>query len=277
MLSPVMEVTSRSGLMTTELIQTDKTANSVLSAQDIGEVRKNVPFQILVTNFSKKAVNLPDNMLIVVGTKQPKMDIAYEKVESSSETSVTAVHNKESEERWTQMEWHWQGATAIKKRKAYDWRQELKTDQKFQEHREKFLQMIKQLKWMSDRHLALISIFEHRIKLMIGLEETLHCVRHPAGPKPWEVREGKIQKMPEMKVVEPAETEWAAPIVFAQKNGVSLTFRVDYRNPKAVSVHDYYPYHRWMRVSNHSRTRWCCPGLTLIAANAKGDWRRWSR
>lgn len=55
--------------MTTETIETHKQTNSVRPAQGVYKVRQNVPFQILVTSFSKRSVTLPKSMLTTGGTE----------------------------------------------------------------------------------------------------------------------------------------------------------------------------------------------------------------
>lgn len=94
-----MAITSRSGLMTMERIQTDQQTNRVLPVQGIGELRKHVTFQMLVTNVSKKPVNSPKNMLTAVGTETAETTIAYATMGSSTETDLTAVHYMKWENR----------------------------------------------------------------------------------------------------------------------------------------------------------------------------------
>lgn len=67
--SPVMGVIAQSGLMIIVRIQTDKPTNTVLPARGFEKVQTHVSFLILVTNFSKKAVSVPKNMLLPVGTE----------------------------------------------------------------------------------------------------------------------------------------------------------------------------------------------------------------
>lgn len=47
--------------------------------------------------------------------------------------------------------------------------------------------------------------------------------------------------MLKMKVIEPARTEWASPIVLEPKKDGSLPFCVDYGKLKSVTVRDSYP------------------------------------
>lgn len=46
------------------------------------------------------------------------------------------------------------------------------------------------------------------------------------------------------KAIEPAQTEQAAPIIFAAKTDVSIRFYVDYRKLTAAIIKDSYPLQR---------------------------------
>lgn len=76
----------------------DNPTNSVRAAYGMYKARDNVPFQILVTNFSKRPVTLPENMPILVDTKLPETIVPYDDLAPSSNTEVGAVHKKYSED-----------------------------------------------------------------------------------------------------------------------------------------------------------------------------------
>lgn len=44
-----------------------------------------------------------------------------------------------------------------------------------------------------------------------------------------------------LKVIKPAQNEWASPIIFAPKKDRSLLFYIDYRMLNAITVCDSYP------------------------------------
>lgn len=60
--------------------------------------------------------------------------------------------------------------------------------------------------------------------------------------------------MLEMNEIEPAETEWNAPIVIELKKNGLLAFGVYYRKLNAVTKVTHTPYPKWMRVLMCSET-----------------------
>lgn len=67
-----------------------------------------------------------------------------------------------------------------------------------------------------------VSINKHWIHLPPVQENPVHCASYRAGPTEQEYEKSEIEKILEMKVFEPAETEWAAAIVYALQNGSLL-------------------------------------------------------
>lgn len=63
----------------------------------------------------------------------------------------------------------------------------------------------------------------------------------PCGTKIREFEKAEIKKVLSQKVIKPAQTKWAAPIVFALKMDDSLRFGVDYRKLYTVTKRDLCP------------------------------------
>ena len=57
----------------------------------------------------------------------------------------------------------------------------------------------------------------------------MHQQPYRAGPTQRELERKEIQSMLDKGVIEPANTEWASPIVFVPKPDGTLRFCVDYR------------------------------------------------
>lgn len=81
---------------------------------------------------------------------------------------------------------------------------------------------------------------KRRIEPLDDNTQPVHSATYRAEPKTLELGKIKIDKMLKDNITEPAETEWAAPIVFAPKKDDSLRFCDDYRRLHAVKKQDPY-------------------------------------
>jgi Reverse transcriptase (RNA-dependent DNA polymerase) len=91
--------------------------------------------------------------------------------------------------------------------------------------------------FMWDDRLGEIRTVEHRITT-IGPPVASQPYR--AGTASRELIDKEIQRMLDMKVIEPASGPWSAPIVLIQKPDGSIRFCIDYRKLNDVSVNDSY-------------------------------------
>ena len=62
-----------------------------------------------------------------------------------------------------------------------------------------------------------------------------------AGPKTRELEQAEVDKQLKAGVIEPAMSEWAAPVLFAPKKDGKLRFCIDYRKLNSMTVKDTYP------------------------------------
>lgn len=76
---PVMVTASGSSLMTIKMRSNQKTMNRILPARDIKYLRPHRAISILVKNFLKKFVLLPNHTIIAVGTKLPSTIVTRRK------------------------------------------------------------------------------------------------------------------------------------------------------------------------------------------------------
>lgn len=106
--------------------------------------------------------------------------------------------------------------------------------------REKFRNMLKRYSSMWDGTLGEIQIAQHCIELVPG---TRPIAQPPyrAGPKAREVEGKEVEKMLKAGVIEPAQSEWASPVLLVSKPDGSLRFCVDYRKLNTITVKDTYP------------------------------------
>lgn len=79
---------------------------------------------------------------------------------------------------------------------------------------------------MWDGHLGCISKAKRGIKLFSDYTKPIHAAPYRAGPKTQEFEKTEIEQMLKNKIIGPAQTEWAGPIVSTTKKDVSLRFCV---------------------------------------------------
>lgn len=69
----------------------------------------------------------------------------------------------------------------------------------------------------------------------------IHSAPYRADPAARPFEKEDLEKMTKMCVIDPAQTEYAAPIIISPKKYGSLRFCVDYRKLNAVYIGDAYP------------------------------------
>ena len=103
--------------------------------------------------------------------------------------------------------------------------------------------LLKKYEGLFDGTLGEINITEHRIQLKDDAAP-VHAQPYRAGPSAREFEHTEIKKMLDQKVIEPAQSEWASPVVIAPKKDGSLRFCVDHRKLNDLTVKDSYPLRR---------------------------------
>ena len=106
--------------------------------------------------------------------------------------------------------------------------------------RERFRRILKKYSRMWEGTLGEINTTVHRVELIPGTRPTAQAP-YRAGPKAREIEDAEVQKMLEAGVIEPAQSEWASPVLLVPKPDGSMRFCVDYRRFYAVTVKDTYP------------------------------------
>ena len=107
--------------------------------------------------------------------------------------------------------------------------------------RRDILQMLERHEGMwTPGKLGEINITEHRIELQPGIRP-IRSQPYRQGPATRELVAKNVREMIEANVIEPAQSEWASPIVFAPKKDGTLRFCVDYRKLNAATIADTYP------------------------------------
>lgn len=98
-----------------------------------------------------------------------------------------------------------------------------------------------------DAYLA-SNMSKHRIQLLEVTVELVHSVSCRARPKTKKFENVESDKMLAQKLIEPDQTERAAPIVSDPKRDGTLCFHADYSRLYALirKIHVSYPKNRWM-------------------------------
>ena len=101
-------------------------------------------------------------------------------------------------------------------------------------------QLLKKYEKLFDGTLGEINTTKHRIQLKNDALP-VHAQPYRAGPSAREFEHLEVNKMLEHNVIEPAQSEWASPVVIAPKKDGSLRFCVDYRKLNDLTIKDSYP------------------------------------
>lgn len=107
-----------------------------------------------------------------------------------------------------------------KNRKTKNWEDKIQLGNPFEEYREDFFRFLSEFESMWDGHLGWIRIAKHWIGLTADDTHPIQCAPYIYGLYPQELEWMGIAKMLAMDNIEPTQTEWAAPVVFALKSMV---------------------------------------------------------
>ena len=106
--------------------------------------------------------------------------------------------------------------------------------------RERFRRMLNKYSKLWDGTLSEISTTVYRIELVPETRPIAQAL-YRAGLKAREIEDVEVQKMLEAGVNEPAQSEWASPVLLVPKPDGSMRFCEEYRRLNAVTVKDTYP------------------------------------
>ena len=188
--------------------------------------RSNVPFKVTVANFKNTAVTLHKNQIIGHAIPQPSTGvypITEEQLDSFRDRS-----QQRKEENCQPSEMKTQSLDDLDFSHLSD---DLIT---------KVKAMLKKHEAMWNGKLGTIRTPPHRIQLKEG-SNAIHAHPYRAGPEARKAEEKEVQRMLNEQVIEPAQSEWASPVVLVNKPDGSLRFCIDYRKLNALTVKDTYP------------------------------------
>jgi len=100
--------------------------------------------------------------------------------------------------------------------------------------------MLRKHESMWSGQLGEINVTEMRIDLVPDAKP-FKSAPYRAGPKTRELERAEIDKQLKAGIIEPAYSEWAAPVLFAPKKDGKLRFCIDYRKLNSMTQKDTYP------------------------------------
>ena len=252
----VRVVTNKHGLIMVDTIAKLFNNHICMIGNGIAQVTPGEPFKILVANFSNHTVTLLKNQKVATAEAHPTSIMETEatladmlgmtKEEPSSQEDVqtnntyrkrkmnardTELINKHlADLRESHMEKDDQPITA----------KDIPLDDVNQEYHEEIREMLKEHERMWLGELGEINVTEHSIDL-IPNARPFKSPPFRAGPKTRELEQFEVTKQLKAGVIEPAQSEWAAPVLFAPKKDGRLRFCIDYRKLNEMTVKDSYP------------------------------------
>ena len=196
-------------------------------ASGVAEVRPHVPFRVRVINPTHQTSTLPKGMVIGHAEFQPEQILSLDADPEGPSGGVPSV-----------------AATSVPKDATQGvevpWSDRVDLAHLDPKERTAVLAMLEPHREMWDGRLGTVTATSHRIDVVPGAKP-IHAQPYRAGARAREVERQEIEKMLTQKVIEPASSEWASPIVLVPKSDGSLRFCVDYRRLNAITVPDTYP------------------------------------
>ena len=247
----VSVVSREGGLLVIEPRAQLATNRLVSASNGIAEAKPNVAFNIFLANFSKRTVRLQKGQIIAqanrtsVGVQDltPQVTRGFvASILSIPEADLEASLPDDGKSREPSPT---NGATLPKapdkSNAEEDWREKLKLEHVDERMRTEIMAMLErhQHMWAKNR-LGEISATEHRIELKDGTTP-IRQQAYRQGLKRRQQTEAAVKQMLDAGVIEPANTEWASPVVLAPKPDGSQRFCVDYRKLNMETVADAYP------------------------------------
>ena len=104
----------------------------------------------------------------------------------------------------------------------------------------KIRDMLKKHEHLWSGKLGATTAVKHHIQLVPGARP-FKSAPYRVGPKTRELEEFEVKKQLAAGVIEPSNSEWAAPVLFAPKKDDRLRFCIDYRKLNTMTIKDSYP------------------------------------
>ena len=213
--------TTAAGLVFIEPKPTLQARQRISVTNGLHEVRPNVPFTLLLANFTKNDRRLPKNTVIAYAQRSsvtlvtPPPDVVAPIAEAlnipqpakpeTNETDATATNETDNSQ-------------------PPDWHDKIDLSHIDEEQRSKILTMLaKHSSMWEDGKLGAITATKHRIELEPNTKP-IRSMPYRQGPAVREIVKEHVTKMLDAGVIEPSHGEYASPVVLAPKKDGTLRF-----------------------------------------------------
>ncbi|CAN8063812.1 unnamed protein product [Agarophyton chilense] len=210
----------------------------------------NQPFKVCLSNFSSNDVKLPRNTNVGIALPAPQGvftvshtdlgKVAFDKEGGCANASTTTKVSMN-----TNLESKLTDKASVDKEEEPDPERQLQDTVQIGEEkgqlRGRIIDLLEEFETMWSGHLGQIKATQHRMGLLPD-SKPIYQQPYRAGPKAREIELKEVERMLEEGAVEPANSDWAIPVVLVQKKGDKrMRFCVDYRRLNSMTTRNSYP------------------------------------
>ena len=251
----VQVTTKRHGLILVESINRLTGAHLCATGTGVARVEPDKPFRILISNFGNHPYQVRKGQHVANAASHPtamlETNMSHAEMLGIDEEVKAPKVNPNKNTAYKKRELDVRNTDVINKHLSDLRESHMDEDEKPvraedvplgvpQRYHKRIREMLKHHEHMWMGKLGNINITEHQIDLIEGARPS-KAAPYRAGPKTRQLEEFEVKKQLEADVIEPAQSEWAAPVLFAPKKDGKLRFCIDYRKLNGMTVRDSYP------------------------------------
>ena len=243
-------VTKRQGLILVEPVERLYNDRTCLTAAGVADVRSNEPFKLLVANFGPKAVDLKPNQVVAMAETHPE-NLVESHISHAEMLGLIPDDPIPGTSKYRKFNFNTSDENLINRQLADEREKHMGADEKpmtaddieldIPVEKEKDVRdMLRKHEKIWNGELGAINVTDMRIDLVPDAKP-FKSAPYRAGPKTRELEQAEVDKQLKAGVIEPAMSEWAAPVLFAPKKDGKLRFCIDYRKLDSMNIKDTYP------------------------------------